>query len=351
MKRITLKLITFALSAMIILIACSKKEENKPEVESIGKNYVKVAPAEQKTIEEFLLFTGQLEAVQEAYIGSGMSLRIKDILVEEGDFVNEGDLLLLMDDAQLKQAEAQFVSTEKDYNRMKVLKEKGSISNEAFDKVEAGYKAAKAGYEFLKNNTEITAPFSGVITAKLKKAGEEFTPMMGEAILKLVNVNELKIKVCISDKDINLVKKGQNAKIFVDSYPDEVFTGIVNYVSPEADRMSGTFICEILIDNKDERLKPGQYARVKIITAEKKDAVVVPQKAVVNDNVIFIVENDRAVKRTVTLGLQNEDEIEVVKGILPGETVVVSGNVGLSDGATVEVRNIATETQRSQRKD
>jgi len=349
MKKILFKLIVVTFTSLIMLIACSKKEENKPEVESIGKNYVKVALAKQKTIEKFLLFTGNLEAVQEAYIGSGMSLRIKDILVDEGDIVNEGDTLVLMDDAQLKQAEAQLISAEKDYNRMKALKEKGSISSQSFDQIEAGYKAAKAGYEFMKNNTEITAPFSGVITAKLKKAGEEFTPMMGGAILKLVNINKLKIKVCISDKDINLVKKGQRAKIFVDSYPDKAFPGSVNYVSPEADRMSGTFTCEILIDNKDERLKPGQYAKVKIIIAERKNVVVVPQNAVVNNNEIFIVENDKAIKRTIILGLQNENEIEVVKGVLAGETVVVSGNVGLKDDSQVEIKNIATETQRAQR--
>ena len=350
MKKITLKLISIIIVALIIFVACSKKQEPKSDVEFTGKNYVKVALAEQKSIEELLLFTGQLQAVQEAYIGSGMALRIKDILVEEGDIVNEGDLLLLMDDAQLKQAEAQFISAEKDYERMKVLKEKGSISDQAFDQVEAGYKAAKAGYEFLKSNTEIRAPFTGIITAKLKKAGEEFTPMMGGAILKLVNINELKIKVCISDKDINLIKKGQKAKVSVDTYLDETFVGIVNYVSPEADKMSGTFTCEILIDNKDGRLKPGQYARVEIIITERKNAIVVPQKTVVNDNEIFVVENGRAIKRTVILGLQNEDEIEVVKGILPGERVVVSGNVGLKDGSQVEIKNIATETQRAQRK-
>ncbi|MCK4359526.1 MAG: efflux RND transporter periplasmic adaptor subunit [Candidatus Cloacimonetes bacterium] len=338
MKKILFNLITLAFASLIILTACSKKEEAKSEVEFTGKNYVKVALAEQKNIEEFLLFTGQLQAVQEAYIGSGMSLRIKDILVEEGDIVNESDLLLLMDDAQLKQAEAQFVSAEKDYNRMKALKEKGSISDQAFDQVEAGYKTAKAGYEFLKNNTEIRAPFSGIISAKFKKSGEEFTPMMGGAILKLININELKIKVCISDKDINLIKKGQKAKVSVDTYPDETFIGIVNYVSPEADKMSGTFPCEILIDNKNGRLKPGQYGKVKIIIAERKSAVVLPQNAVVNDNEIFVVENGRAIKRTVILGLQNEGEIEVVKGILAGDTIVISGNVGLKDGALVVIK-------------
>ena len=338
MKKILFNLITLAFASLIILTACSKKEEAKSEVEFTGKNYVKVALAEQKNIEEFLLFTGQLQAVQEAYIGSGMSLRIKDILVQEGDIVNESDLLLLMDDAQLKQAEAQFVSAEKDYKRMKALKEKGSISDQAFDQVEAGYKTAKAGYEFLKNNTEIRAPFSGIISAKFKKSGEEFTPMMGGAILKLININELKIKVCISDKDINLIKKGQKAKVSVDTYPDETFIGIVNYVSPEADKMSGTFTCEILIDNKDGRLKPGQYGKVKIIIAERKNAVVLPQNAVVNDNEIFVVENGRAIKRTVILGLQNEGEIEVVKGILAGDTIVISGNVGLKDGALVVIK-------------
>lgn len=327
-------------TVLIMTFGCSSQDD-APEVEEVemtGKIYVQTAPAEQKSIQEYIELTGKLEAVQEAYISPGTPMRIEDILVEEGDYVQKDQLLVRMDDAQLQQAEAQFLATQKEYHRMQELKKSGSISQQAFDQTEAAYKAAKAAYELLKSNTEIKAPFSGVITAKYQNAGEYFNSMSAPGILHLLNLDELKVKINVSDKDIPMLKKGQSANIFVDSYSDEVFFGTVSYVASAADPLSGTFPCDVTVKNIDYMLKPGQFAKVQVILREKENTIVVPQTAVVNSNVVYVIKDNKAYKRDVVLGLQNEDEVEILEGIEPGEIVAIAGNAVLRDGAEVVVR-------------
>jgi RND family efflux transporter MFP subunit len=340
MKAIHLKtaMAIFALSLMVV--GCSSQDDtSKPgEVEMTGKIYVQTAPAEQKSIQQYVEYTGKLEAVQDAYISPGISMRIVDILVETGDYVQKDELLVLMDDKQLKQAEAQFLSTKKEYQRMQVLRDSGSISQQTYDQVEAAYNATKASYELLKSNTEIRAPFSGVITAKYQNTGEYFNSMSSPGILRLVNLNELKVKICVSDSDIPKIKKGQSANIYVDTYPDELFIGTVTYAASAADPLAGTFPCDITIENRESRLKPGQFAKIKVILREKENAIVVPQTAVVGSNVVYVIKEGKAYQRDVVLGLQNEDDVEILEGIETGEIVAIAGNVGLRDGSEVVVR-------------
>jgi RND family efflux transporter MFP subunit len=327
-------------TVLVITLGCSSQDETAKveEIEMSGKIYVQTAPAEQRSIQQYLEFPGKIEAIQEAYISPGISMRIVDILVAEGDRVQKGQLLVLMDDAHLQQAEAQFVATQKDYQRMQALRDSGSISQQAYDQVEAGYKAAKAAYELLKSNTEIKAPFSGVITAKYQNPGEYFNSMSSPGILRLVNLDRLKAKINVSDKNIPMIKKGQSANIFVDSHPNEIFTGSVSYVASVADPLSGTFTCEITFENRDNMLRPGQYAKLQVVLYEKENAIVVPQTAVVNSNIVYVIKGGKAYRRDVVLGVQNEDEVEILEGIEPGEMVVIAGNVGLRDGAEVEER-------------
>ena len=345
-KQKILNSVSTILLFILVLTGCNRKGKIKEEESKItyaGSNYVKVAPVERKTIYTYLEYSGTLFSEKSADIAPDLSERIIKYKVQKGDFVKKGNVLAIMDSTQFLQAKAQFESAKKSYIRMLALKENGSIDEQTFDQVEAGYKSAKAGYEFMLANKEIKAPFDGFITAKLKNEGEVFSQMSmgptGPAILRLVNIDTLKAKIQVSDVDVNKIKKGAKAIIFADNFPDKKFYGEVSFLSQEADMMSGTFTCEITINNKNHLLKPFQFVKVKIIIAEKNNTLIVPQNAVVNNNEIFVVENDRAVKRTVILGLQNENEIEVVKGVLDGETIVVSGNVGLKDNSLVEIKN------------
>ncbi len=329
---------------ILSLSACSQKQESELETIAAGKNYVEVTEVEIKDIEETLTYSGTLEAAKAAFIGPELSMKIKDLLVDEGDVVTKGQLLAVMDNTQLKQAEAQFDVANKSYERMKTLKNSGSVDKQTFDQIESAYKTAQSAYEFIKNNTQIVAPFDGIITLRTKEEGESFSPMLpgahgDPALFRIVNLDMLNMNLNISDVDINRVKKGQKAYIFVDSEPGKAFVGTVSFVSPEADIMSGTFPCEITISNKDHVLKPNQYAVTDIVIHTSHKTLVIPKEALIDEGIVVVVKNSVALKKNIETGLSNEKEIEVISGLHGGDLVIINGAIGLADESNVVIRN------------
>jgi len=334
-------MVTFLMASITLLSCQSSGAGEKEAYQSI--NYVKVAPVVQKDFASCLHFSGTLFSEKSANIAPDVAARVLKYAVKKGDYVHKGDVLAIMDSTQFVQAKAQYESAAKSYRRMLKLKETKTIDQQTFDQVEAGYIAAKAAYEFMKGNYEVKAPFDGFITEKMKNVGEVYLPMSftptGPAILRLVNIDYLKVRLRVSDKDISKIKMGQKAIIAVESYPDREFMGRVSFVSPEADPMSGTFTVEIEIDNKDHKLKPNQFVNVSIIVEEQKDALVISKKALIKKSIVFVVNNNIAEKRIVKTGIESEDGIQVISGVSEGEMVVISGNVGLKDGTKVIIKN------------
>jgi RND family efflux transporter MFP subunit len=326
----------------IMLLSCQNNDAGeKKAYQSI--NYVKVTPVVQKDFASYLHFSGTLFSEQSANIAPDVAAKVLKYAVKKGDYVHKDDLLATMDSTQYIQAKAQFESAAKSYQRMLKLKETGTVDQQTFEQVEAGYIAAKASYEFMKANRKIRAPYDGFITMKFKNVGEVYMPMSfspaGPAILRLVNIDYLKARLQVSDKDIVKIKVNQKAIITVESYPDQQFEGKVSFVSPEADAMSGTFTVEIAINNKNHKLKPNQFANLSIVIKEQKDALVIPKQALINNSLVFVVANDIAEQRNVTTAIESEDEIQVVSGISEGEMVIISGNVGLKDGTKVSIKS------------
>lgn len=340
-----LKTILLIITLIILsLSACSQKQEAELETIAAGKNYVEVTEVEIKDIEETVTYSGTLEAAKAAFIGPELSMKIKNLMVEEGDVVTKGQLLAVMDNTKLKQAEAQFDVANKSYERMKTLKNSGSVDKQTFDQVESAYKTAQSAYEFIKNNTQIVAPFDGIITLRTKEEGESFSPMLpgahgDPALFRIVNLDMLKMNLNISDVDINRVKKGQKAYIFVDSEPEKAFIGTVSFVSPEADMMSGTFPCEIAIENKEHVLKPNQYAVTNIVIQISHNTLVIPKVALIDEGIVVVVKNSVASKKYIETGLSNEKEIEVISGLHGGDLVIINGAIGLADESNVVIRN------------
>ena len=339
------KKILLILTAITILISfgCSSKKENTDEEKITGKGavYVETAKVIKKDIYSYIEYAGKLEAVNIVDVVPNISAIVEDILVKEGDFVEKGKLLAILDSTQLKQAQLKFENVKKTYARMKELKNKGSLEQSKFDEVETGYKAAKTGYEFLLKHTNVRAPISGIISYISVKENETFSPaaptVLGKPCLfRLINLDKMKAKINVSDKDITYIKIGQRVLIKIDSNPDDEFIGKVSFVSPQADRLSGTFLCKIEINNKEHLLKHLQFARIKILTNISKNTLVIPQNALINSDIVFVIENNIAQKRTVTTGIQNEYEIEILSGISENEVVAIRGNVGLKDNLPVQ---------------
>ena len=329
---------------VLFLSACSKKQEAELETIAAAKNYVDAAEVEIKTIEETVTYSGTLEAAKAAFVGPELSMKINKLLVDEGDVVTKGQLLAVMDNTKLKQAEAQFDMAKKNYDRMKSLKNAGSVDKQTFDQIESAFKTAQSAYEFVKNNTQIVAPLDGTVTLRTKQEGESYSAMLPSAygdpaLFRIVNLDVLKMNVNISDVDINKVKKGQKAYIYVDSEPGQAFIGTVSFVSPEADMMSGTFPCEIAIANKDHVLKPNQYAETNIVINVSDNTFVIPKYALIDEGIVFVVKNSVASKIKINTGLSNENEIEVISGLQGGDMVIINGAIGLPENSNVVIRN------------
>lgn len=329
--------------ALISSFGCSEKINNDTTGVSTVETdehstYVKVTSAEIKDIMSYIDFSGVLFSEISANIAPDITAKVIKYNVSKGDFVQKNTKLATMDSTQYIQARIQFENAEKNYERMLELKKDGSIDDQTFDQVEAGYKVAKAAYEFQKKNKEIVAPFSGYITAKLINEGEVYNAMSGRGILRMISIETLKLKIQITDKDIGNINKGQKTIITTDSYPEKEFIGYVSFISQEADNLSGTFICEISINNLDNKLKPNQFARAKIILKNDEDALVVPQSSIVKKNTVFLVKDSRAVAKVVTTGIQNETEVQILSGIQLGDNIVTTGNAALEDGTLIKTK-------------
>ncbi|MBC8416119.1 MAG: efflux RND transporter periplasmic adaptor subunit [Candidatus Cloacimonetes bacterium] len=331
------KLVILAALFAIMLTGCQKKtEQEEVKEEFTGAREVKVTIARIGDISSYIEFSGKIEAEKTVNIAPSMSGRIAKLIVDVGSVVKKGDLLAKLDDTQLKQAKTQYDNMEKNYKRMQELQKTGAIDGATFDEVEAGYKVAKSSYEFMLENTEIKAPINGVVSLIFKKEGEHYDAMIDPMLLRMLNLDEIKAKIQVSDADVNKIKKGQKAILSVSSSVEE-FTGRVSFVSPEADMMSGTFNVEITVQNAEGKLKHNQFTRIRLLYETSEDAVIIQQKAVLESEFVFVVQNEKAIKKYVSLGLGNEYEIEVIDGIKEGEIVITNGSIGLSDGDKVEI--------------
>ncbi len=332
------RLMMILMVAGLFVMGCDQAgEADQDEFVGYGDRNVRVATARQQDISLQLRYAGRLEAERFVNIAPSIPARINSIKVKEGDWVEKGDILIEMDNTNLAQIRAQFENLEKNYLRMKQLLEKEAIDRSTFDEVESAYLATKANYENVKENTIITAPFAGVVTFISQKEGEQFNAMASPALIRIADLSEMKVKLSIPDTQINLIKQGDSAIITSDSYPDEQFIGKITMVSQEAEQMSGKFRTEIAVDNSDNKLKHNQFARITIHAKTSENAIVVPPQAVLEDKFAFVVTNGTVERREVKTGLENEHELEIIAGIEAEEIVVVTGNVGLSDGDRIRI--------------
>ncbi len=186
--------------------------------------------------------------------------------------------------------------------------------------------------------SRITAPIEGIISERMVDEGAFVHVSTG--ILGIVDMESVKVLVNVSEKDIPHISSGRSAKIVVDAYAGEVFTGRVKKISPVVDRESRTAEVEILVPNKELKLKPGMFARVEMVVDRREDTILVPIDALLSSNgqdYLFVHQNGKALKRTVTIGMKGEDRVEVVENLAEGEEVIVAGMGKLRDNSPIRV--------------
>ena len=334
--------------ALSVLAGCSGGKDNKAAQETTEEAIpVKVLTLEPTSIATTLDYTADLQADEEVYYAPSAAGRIEKIHVEVGDRIKKGQLLVEMDRTNLIQAEVELKNLETEYNRAVALKQTGSISQQNYDAAVTQYEVAKANVEFLRENTQMLAPFDGIVTGKYYEDKELYTGAAAggaskPSVISIQKINPLKAYVNLSEQYYLSVKKGMSVELKSNIYPDRVFEGKVSIVYPTIDPASRTFTVEVKIPNNDEALRPGMYGTINFFIGETS-TLVVPAIAVLklqgaNDRYLFLNENGRAKRVGVTLGRRFDDKVEVFSDdIKPGAQLVIVGQGRLIDGSPLKI--------------
>jgi membrane fusion protein (multidrug efflux system) len=362
MKKITKKIykqmklaniLTAGFLAAIIMTGCSPRSDqqdpatNDSTSDSVRIEKVKIMKLEPQTISKDIEYTSTLKAYEEVHLVPSTPGRIDRIFVEVGNRFSQGNLLVQMDQTQLRQAELQLQNLETDYKRMDTLQKVGSITQQQFDQVKTQYEVAKTNVEYLKENTRLKAPFNGIVSGKYFENGEMYSAVPNTsagkaAILSIVQINPLKAFVDIPETYFPLISAGMKAVVTCDIYPGEKYSGYLTRKYPVIDPMSHSFTVEFKVNNPGDKLRPGMFCRVNLELGEVK-ALVVPAMSVLkmqgtNERYVFIVKEETARRIPVSTGKRYDDLIEIISPELhEGDHLVVTGQARLIEGVPVEV--------------
>ncbi len=346
-------LLTSAALALILFGACSGADKSEKDSKQDTAPVVKTMQVNDREVNQIGNYTATVEPELINNISSSAPNRIKQILVDEGMRVSAGQRLVVMDDInttsyrlQLDNAKANLRNIEVDYNRALELYKIGGGTKQQVDQMETQLVNAKnavaSAERTLRNmneNTVLTSPISGVVPARNYDPGD----MTGSLpILTVARTQPVKIIVNVSESELSKVRRGMPAIVTFDTYGNEIFNGTVTLVSPTVDHASRTFGVEVTLSNSDNRILPGMFGRVELSLGTAR-RVVVPDKAVVKqpgsgNHYVYVYNADGTVSyNKVELGQRLGDSYELISGVEPGSTVVVSGQSRLANGMKVKV--------------
>jgi RND family efflux transporter MFP subunit len=357
-----MSLMAAAISSMVAVAACSDgggKSANASQSKSEFVVAVKAAPVVREGIRSTIHAVGAVNAIKQAKISAKVPGKVEKIFAQEGDQVKADQTLLEIErtdfeltvrqaEAALAMAEANFAKASIDWARAQELLEKGITSQQQYDLAKSGFEIAQASVRqaeadlgLAKNqlaNTKVRTLFAGVVTHKYADIGERIQP--GQPLFEVADITPVEIEVGIGDKRFCDLKLGQPASVKVDGYPDREFEGTVKKIQPAIDPFTRTFQVTLGVDNPEELLKPGMFARAVIEVDYHPDALVMPKSALLEEEgkyMAVVVKDDKAHRVGIQPGFVEGEKLEVLSGLAEGDRVVVEGAYGLGEGALVKV--------------
>lgn len=329
------------ISTALMMASCGQKSAEQQQtvvVEEAPK--VTVTRVHAENVPQLSTYPTTVEADIVNNITPQSASRINEILVEVGDHVKKGQRLATMDAINLEKIRLQVANDSIEYGRTKELYEIGAASQANFEAITLAYEVSKKSYANLLENTILTSPISGIITARNYDEGDMYA--MAQPLFVVQNITPVKMLINISESNYSKVKKGMEVELVADAFPGETFKGKVNLVYPTIDPRSHTFPVEIIVDNKNEKLRPGMFTRV-TINYGNNFRVVVPDNAVLkqvgaDDKYVYVLNEDNTVTYTpVKLGVRMGNRYEIISGLNDGDVIVTSGQTRLKNNIEVEV--------------
>lgn len=329
--------------------------------------------------------SGYAVAQRKAAVSSKITGRLISLSVEEGSRVKKGEVIATLEneDSQaalnraranvnlarstLDQAKAELEDAQINHHRNEQLVAKGFVAQSTVDASEARYKRAKAAVaaqeaairaseaareeaKVLVEYSNIRAPFDAVVLTKNADIGDIVTPLGAAAnakaaVVTIADMGSLQVEVDVSESNISQVRVGQPCEIRLDAFPDLRFKGAVHMIVPTADRSKASVLVKVAFKEMDPRILPEMSAKVaflsrEMVPEEEKPLKAVPASAVVSlggQSVVFLVNGDRAVEKTIRTGRRMDTMVEILEGLGAGDKVVLNPGSNLKSGTRVKI--------------
>lgn len=354
--------------ASSFLVGCNGAEANEatPAVaieDEIVLRTVETEKISTMSMSNSMEYSGRVAPSKEVSVASNMSGKILTANFDIGDTVNEGDVLVIVDDSDLVDnmrnmeanyaiSELNFRNSEKIYNNNIILFDEGVISQSDIDQIIYSYETAKANLYSLEvqmdilessmEDTVLTSPTTGVVT--IKNVEEGGYANLGSPAYTIVNLNPVRINVGVSEHLINTISVGQTLPVKISAVSNSTLSGEVAVINPLMDQ-TGMYTIGIDVANPDYKIKSGMLADVTFVLQSSGNAVAVPTNAIISKdtgNYIYLINREEdgkiTVKETkVTTGMENGNMTQITSGVSAGREIVIKGQTYISDGEEVKL--------------
>ncbi len=349
MKNLKYYVISFVLFAALIMVLLNNRAqlEAKAKNDKISAYPVTVSTVEKKEVSNNIELVGTIVGENDVQVVSEAQGKVTGVFAEVGDYKPAGSLIAQLDDELKKSAyetaQVNYEKSKKDFERYEALYKNKSVSDVQYEQAKLAYYnaqsqnvAAKKDYE----NTKITAPISGIITARNIDLGTFVN--RNTTVANVVDISKLKVKVGVAEQDVFSLKKGDKVTVTTDVYPGVQFQGTIATISAKGD-LAHNYPVEIsLMNSREHPLKSGMFGKVTFVSRSSMPKLVVSRDALlgsIKEPRVFVVENGTVHMRNITVGTAYDNNLEVLNGLKAGDKVVVNGQNNLEENTAVYVVN------------
>ncbi|KMQ50025.1 Efflux transporter, RND family, MFP subunit [Chitinispirillum alkaliphilum] len=341
-----------------------------------GPVAVRVAEPENRHMQEIRQFTGTVRASYTYVVSAQAAGRLLSLDKRIGDRVGANEILGRIDEteyrhslqemeaqarvsrATLSESESQLLFTEREFERVKVLVEKGISSRMELETLQTQLESHRSRLELARAQleqreaslaqartrlgyTRIRSSKGGLVAKRHVDGGAQLT--VGAPVVTIVGIDTVIVEIAVNERDYHRFEPGKAAVVSVDAIPGRTFEGVVHRVAPFFQKTSRTAVVEVAVVNVSQQIKPGMFARLSVTLSEKDSALVVPSSALVEkgqEYFMFVLTDSSTVNMVnVTAGIRDEQWTEIVSPENVDGAVVTLGQHMLRDGARVSVEN------------
>ncbi len=323
----------------------AKQGAGKGQAGAGGPVNIESRKVEIAQIPQVIAAVGSLRSDESVTLRPEVAGRIVAIRFSEGQRVEKGTTLVQLDaavnQAEVQQARTNFELAKSKYARAVDLAQRNFISGQARDEAKSAYELAQASLALVEarfSKTEIKAPFSGMIGLRVVSIGDYVKE--GADLVNLEAIDPIKVDFRVPENFLRDVKVGQSMQVTLDAVPGKTYEGRVIALNPLLDAAGRSVVVRAQINNRDTTLRPGMFARISLVTQSRRDALVVPEEALVpqgTDNFVFRVLDGKATRAKVETGQRRDGKVEILSGIEKDDTIVTAGQARLRDGTPVSV--------------